>query len=59
MAYVGQTVKVGEAAPATGRYKHSACSNTIILNKGNITPPCSNPPCPNKGGYWTLSQLLT
>ena len=59
MTPTGTTVHVGSPAPATGRYRHSACDNTIILNKGNIAPPCSKPFCPNKGAYWTLTQNLT
>jgi hypothetical protein len=60
MATVGTTVKVGENAPETGRYLHSGCkANTIILNKGNNVPPCGLGSCPNKGAYWTLTQILT
>lgn len=59
MPQVGNILRVGEVAKATGRYKHSACSNTIILNKGNIAPPCSLPRCPNNGAHWILIQLLT
>jgi hypothetical protein len=38
MATVGTLVSVGSSAPETGRYKHTAtaCTNTIILNKGNV-----------------------
>ena len=31
----------------------------IILNKGNVAPPCSLPSCPNKGAHWILVALLT
>ena len=59
MAQIGDTLRVGEAAKATGRYKHSACDNTIILNKDNVAPPCSLPACPNKGAHWILVNFLT
>ena len=59
MAQIGQILSVGTPAPETGRYLHTACSNTIILNKGNIVPPCSVASCPNKGAGWKLIQILT
>ena len=61
MAQVGMTVKVGEKAPATAQYKHSApgCTNTIIVNKDEVMPPCSLAYCSNKGAPWTLNKLLT
>jgi hypothetical protein len=59
MANVGDRVSVGSPAPETGQYKHSACSNTIVLNKGNIAPPCSMGSCPNKGAAWIFSKRLT
>lgn len=40
MANVGDSCKVGTDAPETGRYKHSACSNTAIFNKNNNLAPC-------------------
>ena len=39
MANVGDKVSVGSKAPTPGQYKHTVCSNTIILNQGNIIPP--------------------
>ena len=53
--------RVGEKAPFTGRYAHTAqgCKNTIILNKGNIAPPCSLSTCPDKGAAWRLVEKLT
>lgn len=59
MAQVGTQVSVGSTAPETGRYKHTVCKNTIILNKGNVVPPCSLGSCPNKGAAWKLTQILT
>ena len=59
MAQVGQSVSVGTVAPETGRYKHSACTNTIILNRGNVVPPCGMANCPNKGANWQLVAILT
>lgn len=55
------TVRVGEPAPETGRYAHTAsgCPNTIILNKGNIVPPCSLSSCKDKGAPWKLVAKLT
>jgi hypothetical protein len=59
MAEVGTRVKVGSDAPETGRYKHTVCSNTIILNKNNNVPPCQNRSCPNKGADYILTEKLT
>ena len=61
MAYIGQIVNVGEDAPVTGRYEHTAanCDNTIILNKDNNVPPCSLAECPKKGAPWKLIAFLT
>jgi hypothetical protein len=59
MAQTGSSHSVGTAAPDTGRYKHSACSNTAIYNKGNILAPCQNYSCPNKGASWILQEKLT
>lgn len=59
MANVGDRVKVGSNAPDTGQYKHTVCSNTIILNKSNNVPPCSMGACPNKGADWILNKKLT
>ena len=49
--------KPGERAPATGRYKCSSCGNTIIVNKGEVLPPCSG--CNRSGITWTLTSKLT
>lgn len=59
MANVGDRCKVGSDAPDTGRYKHSACTNTAIFNKGNNLTPCQNRQCPNIGADWILIQKLT
>lgn len=61
MATVGTLVSVGSSAPETGRYKHTAtaCTNTIILNKGNVVPPCTMGNCPDKGAAWMLKEKLT
>jgi len=59
MANVGSTHKVGTPAPDTGRYRHSACSNTEIFNKGNTLAPCANHSCPRKGADWILQDKLT
>ena len=59
MANVGDHVSVGQEAPETGRYKHSACSNTIILNKGDIVPFCEITACRHKGEDWILQEKLT
>ena len=59
MANVGDRIPVGTKAPDTGQYKHTVCTNTIILNKGNPAPPCSVSSCPNKGADWILNKKLT
>jgi hypothetical protein len=59
MANVGDQFKVGTEAPETGRYKHSACSNTEIFNKGNTLAWCANFDCKQKGANWMLQQKLT
>lgn len=59
MANVGDRCPVGTNAPETGRYKHSACGDTAIFNKGNNLAPCSNRQCPDRGADWILIQKLT
>lgn len=59
MANIGDRVSVGGLAPVTGRYKHSVCDNTIIINKGEKVPPCSVKKCPLKGAEWVLKDKLT
>jgi hypothetical protein len=59
MANVGDRIPVSSIAPETGQYKHSACSNTIVLNKGNKVPPCTMGSCPNKGADWIFNKRLT
>jgi hypothetical protein len=56
MANVGDSRAVGSPAPVTGRYQHSACTNTEIFNKGDILPLCTSPGCPNKGANWVLRE---
>jgi hypothetical protein len=38
----------------SGRYLHSACTNTENFNQGRTLPLCDNPSCPNKGANWVL-----
>jgi hypothetical protein len=59
MANVGDRCAVGTHAPETGRYKHSACTNTEIFNKHNVLAPCANKQCPDKGADWILQEKLT
>ncbi len=59
MAEVGDRFPVGSTCQQTGQYKHTACSNTEVYNKGNTFAPCSNPNCPDKGANWKLNQKLT
>lgn len=59
MANVGDRCRVGTPAPDTGQYKHSACANTEIFNKGNTLAPCANHACPQKGADWILNKKLT
>lgn len=59
MANLGDRCAVGSIAPDTGRYKHSVCENTIIVNKGEKLPPCQMGHCPNKGADWILKNKLT
>lgn len=50
---------VRSPAPDTGRYQHSACTNTEIFKKGDIFQGCANRNCPNKGAGWALLEKLT
>lgn len=59
MANVGERCRVGTDAPETGRYRHSACANTAIFNKGNNLTPCQNGQCVNRGADWILQEKLT
>jgi hypothetical protein len=59
MANVGDKFSVSSICQETGRYKHTACGNTEIFNKGNKFAPCANPKCPNKGAEWQLVEKLT
>lgn len=59
MPNIGDRFKVGTTAPATGRYRHSACGDTAIFNRGNTLAPCSRMTCANRGADWILIQLLT
>jgi hypothetical protein len=49
---------VGSPASVTGRYQHTACSETQIFNKGDIFMHCANRTCPNKGANWVLQEKL-
>ena len=59
MANVGDKYKVGTISSQTGRYKHSACANTEIFNKGDKFAPCTNKQCPTPGVDWILQEKLT
>ena len=59
MANIGDTFAVGSTCPETGRYKHTACDNTEIYNKGNKFAPCSKIKCPDRGANWKLVNKLT
>ena len=56
MAHRGLLCVVGSTEPDTGRYQHSACADTKVLNKGKMVLPCSNPDCRDKGAKWVLEQ---
>lgn len=55
MAKIDVIVQVGEFAPETGEYRHSACDVVINLNKNNRIPPCYSKACPNKKQSWTIT----
>ncbi len=57
MANIGDYRAVGSPAPNTGRYQHSACHFTEIVDKGNILALCGNHSCPNKGANWVLQEM--
>jgi len=59
MASPGDSFPVGSNAPETGQYRHSACGDTAIFNKGNNFAPCSKVSCPNRGANWVLVKILT
>jgi hypothetical protein len=59
MATEGSRHSVGTAAPDTGQYRHSNCTNTEIFNKGNILAPCANRACSHRGADWVLVKKLT
>lgn len=60
MANVGDKFHVGTISNETGRYKHSACLNTEIFNKGDKLAPCAKKAtCPNTGADWILQEKLT
>jgi hypothetical protein len=59
MANIGDTFAVGSKCPQTGRYRHAACANTEIYNRGNTFAPCSNVNCPSRGANWKLVTKLT
>jgi hypothetical protein len=59
MTNLGDRFAVGTICKETGRYKHSACSNTEIFNKGDKFAPCANRSCPTKGADWILQDKLT
>jgi hypothetical protein len=57
MANIGVYRAVGSSAPDTGRYQHSACQSTEIVDKGNILALCDKRGCPNKGANWLLQEM--
>jgi hypothetical protein len=57
MANIGVYRGVGSPAPDTGRYQHSACDSTEIVEKGTILGLCGNQNCPNKGANWVLQEM--
>jgi hypothetical protein len=59
MANIGVYRAVGSHAPDTGRYQHSACHYTEIVDKGNILALCGNRSCPNKGANWVLQKITS
>jgi hypothetical protein len=59
MAKAGEKFPVGTISSETGRYKHSACTNTEIFNKGDKFAPCAKKDCPNKGADWIFQDKLT
>jgi hypothetical protein len=59
MANIGVYRAVGSSAPDTGRYQHSACHYTKIVDEGNILALCGNRSCPNKGANWVLRKITT
>ncbi len=59
MAKPGDSFAVGTTAPDTGQYRHSACNDTAVFNKGNTFAPCSKAGCPDRGANWILVRLLT
>jgi hypothetical protein len=58
MSNIGDHRAVGSSASDTGRYRHSACTNTVTFEKGNILALCTNRSCPNKGANWVLEEKL-
>ena len=59
MANIGVYRAVGSSAPDTGRYQHSACHSTEIVEKGTILGLCGNHNCANKGANWVLQKITT
>jgi hypothetical protein len=57
MANIGVYRAVGSPAPDTGRYQHSACRSTEIIEKGTIFGLCGDRNCPNKGANWVLQEM--
>ena len=57
MANIGVYRAVGSPAPDTGRYQHSACDSTEIVEKGTILGLCGKQNCPNKGANWVLQEM--
>jgi hypothetical protein len=57
MANIGVYRAVGSPAPDTGRYQHSACDSTEIVEKGIVLGLCGNQNCPNKGANWVLQEM--
>jgi hypothetical protein len=48
---------VGSTTSIAGRYQHSACNYTEMVDKGEIFGLCENQSCPNKGANWILQEI--
>ena len=57
MTNIGVYRAVGSPAPDTGRYQHSACDSSEIVEKGTILGLCGNRNCPDKGANWVLQGM--
>ncbi len=52
--------KVGSVAAETGDYRHSACTHTIYVYRGDRLPACQKVrSCPNRGADWVFIATTT